>query len=353
MLTEGGITKPQQWNVSDCNGNGYSGSIIRCSHILSRKLSGFRNNQAICNKILTMLSTRTHFSFAVLTKNAPVKAGGSPPESPPSPMNMELQEHLKPVIEDKEFVSDVREEDLARKVLCRVFAVGKNFVDSSFKQADISDCYFRNCRFIRCDFTGVKISKSNFRGSQYEECKFHYSTWEHTHLDEEFLDNCLPSEENLARDLVRSLRVNFGQIGNYPAVNKSASIEVALTGQHLFHAAYSKQSYYRSKYKGWDRVSHGFRHAKWKALDLLWGNGESLSRVVVSAVFCIVVWAALLAWQFPQFTWPGSLDVVARAFWGVSTTPPFPGDQLAALTALRFMFVGLFMAILIKRLARR
>jgi len=153
---------------------------------------------------------------------------------------MELIDHSKPIIEDKEFSADVRDEDLTQQVLRRVFAVEKTFIGVSFKQSEICECYFRNCRFIRCDFTGTSIRRSNFRGSQYEECKFQYSTWEHTQLDEEFLDSCLPSEENLARDLVRSLRVNFGHIGNYAAVNKAASIEVMLTGQHLFHAAYSK-----------------------------------------------------------------------------------------------------------------
>lgn len=266
---------------------------------------------------------------------------------------MELLDHSKPLIEDKEFASDVSKEDLTQKALRRVFAVSKTFVDVRFKQTEISQCYFRNCRFIRCDFTGANISRSNFRGSQYEECKFHYSTWEHTHLDEEFLDNCLPSEENLARDLVRTLRVNFTHIGNYPAVNKAASIEVALTGLHLFNAAYSKQSYYRSKYKGWNRFAHCARHLKWKALDLLWGNGESLFRVIICGILSIFAWSAFLAWHHPHFSWPDSLSVVAQSFWGVSTTPPVPEGHLAALTALRFMLVGLFMAILIKRLARR
>ena len=266
---------------------------------------------------------------------------------------MELVDHAKSVVEDKEFVSDVRDEKFTQNSLRRLFAVKKNFVNVCFKQTELSDCYFRNCRFIRCDFTGAKISRCNLRGSQYEECKFQYTTWEHTHLDEEFLDNCLPSEENLARDLVRTLRVNFGHIGNYPAVNKAASIEVALTGQHLFNAAYSKQAYYRSKYKGWSRVVHGARHLKWKALDLLWGNGESLLRVLACGIFLVFIWSALLAWQFPEFSWPESLSVVSRAFWGVSTTPPVPGGHLAALTAFRFVIAGLFMAILIKRLARR
>lgn len=268
-------------------------------------------------------------------------------------MNLELKDHTKPLIEDKEFISDVREEDLSQQVLRRVFAVKKTFVDISFKQSEISQCYFRNCRFIRCDFTGTSFSRSNFRGSQYEECKFHYSAWEHTILDEEFLDNCLPSEENLARDLARSLRVNFGQIGNYSAVNKAASIEVALTGLHLYHAAYSRQSYYRAKYKGLNRFIHGVRHAKWKALDLLWGNGESLYRIVISGLLVIFAGTALLSWQEPQFSWSASLGLVATAFWGSNTTPHVPDGYLAVLTAIRFILFGLFMAILIKRLSRR
>lgn len=266
---------------------------------------------------------------------------------------MELVDHSKPIIEDKEFSSDVRDQDLARQVLRRVYAVEKTFIGVSFKQSEISECYFRNCRFIRCDFTGASIRRSNFRGSQYEECKFQYSTWEHTQLDEEFLENCLPSEENLARDLVRSLRVNFGQIGNYAAVNKAASIEVMLTGQHLFHAAYSKQSYYRSKYKGWIRVLHAARHARWKALDLLWGNGESIVRIFLTGVSIVILWAIFLAWGNPQFSWPQSLFVVAHAFWGVTSSPYLPSHQLTLLTIVRFVLFGLFMAVLVKRLARR
>jgi len=267
--------------------------------------------------------------------------------------DMELIDHSKPVIEDKEFSSDVRDQNLSQQVLRRVFAVNRTFVGVSFKQSEISECYFRNCRFIRCDFTGTSLRRSNFRGSQYEECKFQYSTWEHTQLDEEFLDNCLPSEENLARDLVRSLRVNFGHIGNYSAVNKAASIEVMLTGQHLFHAAYSKQSYYRSKYKGWARVLHAIRHVRWKALDLLWGNGESIARILLTGVFTVCFWSSYLTWNNPQLSWSQSLVEVAYAFWGVSGGTSIPSHQVALLTIVRFVLFGLFMAILVKRLARR
>lgn len=266
---------------------------------------------------------------------------------------MELINHAKSVIEDKEFPSDVRNQDFSQQVFKRVFAVGKTFIGTSFKQSEISDCYFRNCRFIKCDFTGANIRRSNFHGSQYEECKFQYSTWEHTQIDDEFLDNCLPSEENLARDLVRSLRVNFGQIGNYVAVNKAASIEVTLTGEHLYHAAYSRKSYYRSKYKGWARAVHAVRHAQWKALDLLWGNGESIVRVFITGLTIIILWSIFLIWNNPQLSWSQSFFVVVHSFWGIDSNPTLPSYQLTLLTAIRFILFGLFMAILVKRLARR
>jgi hypothetical protein len=95
------------------------------------------------------------------------------------------------------------------------------------------------------------------------------------------------------------------------------------------------------------------RHAQWKALDLLWGNGESLGQIVACGLFVIVACAVVLTWKYEQFTWPTSFWVVTRAFWGVQGNPPMPSAYLTALTVSRFVLFGLFMAILIKRLARR
>jgi len=268
-------------------------------------------------------------------------------------IRMELRDHQKPVIQNKEVMADVRGEDLSQKVLSRIFGVKRTFVDVSFKQAELSNVYFRNCIFINCDFTGASISASNLRGSNFERCDFRYSTWEHTILDESFLDKCLPSEENLARDLVRSLRVNFTQTGNYEAVNKAASIEVALTGEHLFQAAYSKQSHYRSKHKGWDRVIHGLRHAKWKALDILWGNGESIFRILTSGLAVLLLCALSLSWGQPQLLFSEAFFSVASAFWGIDSPATVTISYLVILTITRFTLFGLFMAVLVKRLSRR
>ena len=268
---------------------------------------------------------------------------------------MELKDHKKRLIEHKEFEGAVRDQNFSQCELSRVYGVKVIFVNISFKQSDISRCYFRNCRFIRCDFTGANIRESTFNGSQFDDCDFKYTTWEKTHIDEQFLESCLPSEENIARDLVRSLRVNFSQIGNYIAVNRAISIEVRLAGQHLYNAAYSQQSYYRSKYRGLLRVRKSFEHARWKALDMLWGNGESIARVAILGLIVILIAATLILFDQPQLSIGKALWTALYLFWGLKTDSVGAAREWLAiiLTISRYILFALFMAILIKRLSRR
>lgn len=265
---------------------------------------------------------------------------------------MELVEHVKEKIEDKAIFGAVTE-SFERKELVRVFAVKITFTDTSFKQAVLSGCYFRNCTFIRCDFTGASFKDCYLKGSSFDGCKFEYSTWEKTQLDEEFLTHCLPSQENLARDLVRSLRVNFGQIGNYTAVNRAAAIEVKLTGLHLFNASYSQQAYYRKKEKntGLLRLKNMAMHFQWRVLEFLWGNGESTLRVAINGVLIIVFFAMLLTGTKYNYEFWDALWLAFLGFWGEAKI--LPETIKVALTVSRFVLVGLFMSILVKRLSRR
>lgn len=265
---------------------------------------------------------------------------------------MALRDNKKPNLEDVEFTTDISNEDFTRHDMVRVFAVGKVFTKISFKQVNFLGCYFRNCRFLGCDFTGAFVKETNLRGSQFENCTFRYTAWEKSHLDDDFLDHCLPSEENLARDLVRSLRVNFAEIGNYEAVNRAASIEVHLTGQHLYKAAYSNESYYRSKYKGMERFSHAAQHARWKALDLLWGNGESIVRIMISC-FVAILAVSIAYSREANVSLVDSLTESIWQFWGKQYAQALPPVYALALTITQFVAFGLFMAILVKRLSRR
>jgi hypothetical protein len=265
---------------------------------------------------------------------------------------MTLRDNKKPKLEDVEFTRNLNDVDYGRHDFVRVYGVRLVFSKISFKQTNFLGCYFRNCRFIDCDFTGAFIKETNLQGSQFENCSFRYTTWEKSRLDDDFMDNCLPNEENLARDLIRSLRVNFMEVGNYEAVNKAASIEVRLSGQHLYKAAYSREAYYRAKYKGRKRFAHAIQHARWKALDLLWGNGESIVRVCLSSLAAV----ALISLLYARDLNVGVSDALMESiwhFWGKQYAKALPAGYLLALSVLQFVALGLFMAILVKRLSRR
>jgi hypothetical protein len=265
---------------------------------------------------------------------------------------MTLIANKKPWLEGMEFTVNVSNEDYSRHDLTRIYAVRITFTKVTFKQSNFSDCYFRNCRFVDCDFTGAFIRTSNLQGSQFENCSFRYTTWEKSRLDDDFMDNCLPNEENLARDLVRSLRVNFTETGNYEAVNRAAAIEVRLTGQHLYKAAYSREAYYRSKYKGWDRAKHGLQHAGWKVLEWLWGNGESVIQIGLSSLVAVTLVSLLYAWNANLGFGDAFLESLWH-FWGKQYARALPSALALALAIVQFVALGLFMAILVKRLSRR
>lgn len=265
---------------------------------------------------------------------------------------MTLSPNKKPRLEDVEFTLDVSDADYSRHDLVRVYAVRRVFRKVSFRQSNLFDCYLRNCRFIDCDFTGAFVKGSNLQGSQFDNCSFRYTTWEKSRLDDDVMDNCLPSEENLARDLVRSLRVNFTEIGNYEAVNRAASIEVRLTGQHLYKAAYSREAYYRSKYRGWKRFTHALQHARWLALEWLWGNGESIVRVLLSSLAAILIVSIFYARDAKLEIGDAFLESLWH-FWGKQYAGALPSGYAVALSVVQFVALGLFMAILVKRLSRR
>ncbi|MFT3880401.1 MAG: pentapeptide repeat-containing protein [Gemmatales bacterium] len=259
----------------------------------------------------------------------------------------------KQKIEDIEIQSDLANVPLSKIHFSRIYGKDLTFHNVDFKYSIFDDCYLRNCKFIGCDFTGATFKSSNLRGTHFSGCAFRYSSWEKTIVDEDILRDCLPPEENIANDLVRSLRVNFAQIGNYTAVNKAASIEVTLTRIHYYKAAYSGETYYRNKYSGLNRFSVILQHCKLKFLDALWGNGESIYKILISILVVLSTATLIQHVITPSITISEVAGSIVSVFWGISTSHKVDWIIVLSLVILRLFFFGLFMAVVVKRLARR
>ena len=263
-----------------------------------------------------------------------------------------LIEHRKETIADVEVSGDIKESSLFfQKRLERVFAVRRRFTRVSFAQSVVRECYFRNCEFVDCDFTGAHIVGTNFQGAKFEGCNFSYTTFEKTDVGLDILTHNLPPHENLKRDLARTLRTNYGSVGNYDGVNAAILVELAATLEHYRKAAFSAESHYRRKHKGLERLTYAGKYISFWVLDKFWGNGERPWRLV---------WVALGTWILGVAYGVSGADLPVQAAASASASAFVLGSSGAlgstaaiSLALARYLILGMFLAALVKRLARR
>ncbi len=238
----------------------------------------------------------------------------------------------------------------------RVGAKGRRFTNVDFRYSVFEGCYLRDCRFDSCDMTGCRFIGTNFHGSTFVGCKFDYATFERTLIDSSILDTGCPGFENLKSRFARTLRTNYQGLGDMAGVNKAILVELDATRVHLYKEWTSNESYYRKKYAGARRVRSFFHWVGFRLLDLLWGNGESPLKLARSIAIFLVVLALcdVFANRDPGFVanyWSAIVNA-PQVFLGV-TASPFGGLFSAGITFVRLMTFGLFVSLLVRRLAWR
>jgi hypothetical protein len=263
-----------------------------------------------------------------------------------------LQTVSRVKIEDKEFGGDVENGNFELYLFSRVSAKERTFRKASFQFSIFENCYFRKCHFADCNFIGAQFLSSNLRDCTFNGCKFDYSRFNATLAPHAILTRNLPDFENLARDLARSLRINYGQLGDVDGVNLAINTELHATRTHLWKAARSKEAYYRAKYQGLNRLKAHWEWGRYIVLDFIWGNGESVLKVLRSIALTDALIALILRMSGEAF--PSCLLLASSLFFGVGTSKTDHYAVVACLAAFsRFVLLGLFISVLTKRLGRR
>lgn len=161
----------------------------------------------------------------------------------------------------------------------------------------------------------------------------------------------MPGHENVALELARCLRSNYAQLGNAEGINLAINAELQATKVHLKKATWSRESYYRDKYSGIARAHIGLKYYCFIVLDFLWGNGESLLKLLRSIILAntLIGVVLLLSGLAPL----SSLGTACALFFGTTTSTAQYPTLAVASAFLRFVLLGLFVSVLVKRLARR
>lgn len=253
--------------------------------------------------------------------------------------------------------SDAYSGTLSNCLLTRAVAKGHRFQNTDFKYTIFDACYFRKCSFENCDFTGCRFIGSNFSGSTFSGCTFNYTAFQQTLITDEILENNAPGWENQKLAFARTLRMNFHSLGDVDAVKKAMHLELEATEIHLSKCWKSPESYYRSKFKGFSRIKAFISWFFFKSGDLLWGNGESIWKLLraVLAVLAAMAFLHLATTEklnhLPSY-WH-AFKQMPSVLLGVVSPPSYHSLYLTIIVLFRLVFFSLFMAILIKRLSRR
>ncbi|WP_231906740.1 pentapeptide repeat-containing protein [Providencia heimbachae] len=272
----------------------------------------------------------------------------------------ELENSGKVKITDKKFSKkEINDKCFQNTLFERLVAKGVHFKGVDFSYSTFDVAYLRKCSFDDCKFIGCRFVNCNLSGSSFSSCDFRYSIFEKTNIDNDiFARNC-PSELNLLLAFARTLRLNYQHIGDTESANKAINIELDATEQHLKNSWKSKDKYYRTKYTGLSRVKMFFKWLNFRLLDFIWGNGESILKLIRTVVIFITL--AGFYHSSVYTTEPNScinnyfnsLLTIPKLLFGITSDVKYSDTYLTILSIFRFIMFGLFMSVLIKRLGRR
>jgi hypothetical protein len=262
----------------------------------------------------------------------------------------------KQEVRDQKVAQDLTNVDLKNRVFVRLVAKDRKFIRVNFSYCTFDACYLRDCAFDSCTFVGCRFVGSNFHGSKFSGCRFDYATFERTEIDSNILVSEYPAHENLKLRFARTLRMNFQQLGDASAVNKAISLELKATAVHLEKACFSTESYYRNKYKGWDRVRYFFEYGGFKVSNFISGHAESWPKLIRTVVLVLGLIGFSDALFFhDRYSVHAYIDGMLKAvpiFMGTMQAG-YPAWYQSAILAVRLVLFAFFTAIIIKRVSRR
>lgn len=260
-------------------------------------------------------------------------------------------------IEDKIFDEDISNESYHNKLLIRLGGKNRTLKNIDFSHTYFEHCYFKDCNFDSCNFNGCKFINCNLTGSSFPGSKFDYAVFEKTYVDNDILSYNCPSWDNLKLKFARTLRLNYQSLGDSESVNKAIQIELRSTKKHLYDSWHANTSYYRNKYKGFDRFMSFLKWLSFKAQETVWGNGESLWKLLRAGLYLWIFMTLKDVIYSPYWTevpeYFKSFINMPSIFLGISKGTNNSDLYLSFISASRLIGFGLFMSILIKKFNRR
>jgi hypothetical protein len=213
----------------------------------------------------------------------------------------------------------------------------------------------------------------NFRNAQLSKCDFRYSTFRGTLISAEQVIGNQPEWPSARVELMQTHRVNAVSIGDDAAIKLYAREEMLAKREDYRRARQRRESHYAEKYKGalnWLKVRW---NSFWLWVDwTVWGHGEYPLKLLRSTVLLLLLLTFFVLVDAQCFASGQTIEAIAAntytslklsisAYLGTPYVQTYIAQLPAAVgwvpitlfALLRYVTLGLFVSLLIRRLAKR
>lgn len=189
------------------------------------------------------------------------------------------------MLENKDFTNEVHE-DIQGK--------GITYRKCDFSYSIFVRGYFHKARFEDCKFVGTRFSATIFRSASFENCDFSYADFDRCVVPIPQMLANLPAYPNVRWELLHNLRANAKSVGDTQHESEIIWSEIETEIEHWRSISKGQAGYYQ-KYSATERFFGRLRHWRLLIERYLWGHGESLMRLGLATLFCLVVVASFNA----------------------------------------------------------
>lgn len=282
--------------------------------------------------------------------------------------NFDLQPIEVKTFQNVSFPGEVKDKLFIQNFFTDVGAKGTIFQNCNFSHSVFTRAYFRNAKFIQCTFIGAHFYDCNFRHAELVRCDFKYATFQGTIIPPQEVIANLPEWPNVKCELLRSHRINAQSVGDTEAIKLYIREEMTALREHYRRAREKKEAYYSEKYKGFGR----WIEVRWESFTLwlgwvTWGYGEYPTNLLKFAIFSLLVLTiAVMVQTGDLFSATTTVQKIGSTFWeslkstislflGLPQANQIPVNWIimSITIMLRYVLLGLFIAVIFRRFSRR
>lgn len=242
---------------------------------------------------------------------------------------------------------------------------GVVYENCDFSAAIITRGYFHESTFRKCKFVGTRFFDCNFRQATFDQCTFDYADFSRTVVPIPQVLANLPLYSNVRWELVHNLKANQQSIGDIRHDTALIRSEIEAEISHWKSVRTIRTGYYRKYDNFRDQATAWFHCRRLWVEKYVWGHGESLVRLVIAAFVALLILSVFAS--IPHIQTVESLESAGLHYLGsvifilklfvdlpIETAVSDNSPITSTLTVLlRYVFIGLAIPVLYKKISKR